>query len=117
MGASGEQADEESIVPFEYLFRIIRRRLAIILVSVVLLTGFVVGFDLFRMPVYEAFHKCTDWAKADNGQFGGSGMGLQAAYLYDARPLKAAALLRRLSRNWICRYPEAFLENLSAEGY
>jgi capsular polysaccharide biosynthesis protein len=117
MGASGEQADEESIVPFEYLFRIIRRRLALILVSVVLLTGFVVGFDLFRMPVYEASINVLIGQKQITDNLAGQEMGLQQLTLTMAEAVES----RRVAEATIQKLdlqisPEEFLKNLSAEG-
>jgi non-specific protein-tyrosine kinase len=111
---------EEAVPPAE-LLRVVRKRLWVVALTAVVLTGFIVGFDLIRAPVYEASIKVLvrqhvpSGGPVDPGGLQGEVMGLQqltqtVVEAADTRPV-AEAVVRQLGLH---TSPDNVLANLSA---
>ncbi len=103
---SSENSREEYVVSIRDLLGVIWRRLWVILLVAVLLTGAVVGLDLLRTPTYEAKIQILVGQKQESGvpgSLGGDVMGLQQitqtmAQAVPTRPV-AEAVIDRLNLN------------------
>lgn len=99
-GASVGDMQDESVISIKDLLAVLWRRLWIILLVMVVLTGTVVGLDLLRAPTYEASIKILVGQEIERGEFsdlGGDVFGLQqltqsVAVAIPTRPVAEAAI-------------------------
>lgn len=114
-----EAGERAYVLPVDYIFLVLRRRLWIILLSAVLLAGGAIGVGLLQTPLYEASIKILVGQESQNDQpsnLGGDVQGLQQltqtmAEAVDSRPV-AEAVIEDL--NLRTDYRE-FSENLIVE--
>jgi capsular polysaccharide biosynthesis protein len=92
-GAPSENTQDEYSVSIRDLLEVLQRRVLTIILVMVVLTGAVVGFDLWRTPTYEATIKImVGQLQKDPGQLGSDAQGLQIltgtmAEVVDTRPV------------------------------
>jgi len=115
-----EASQDEYMLSFGNLFRVVWKRLWVIMLVTVLLTGAAVGYSLGQTPIYEASIKILVGQEQRTSeapsQLGSDVQGLQQLTLtvseaVGTRPV-AEAVIERLNLGLT---PEEFLENLSVE--
>src|SRR5215217_8245177 len=93
-------AESEHVLPLKGIIRVVRRRLWVIALVVIVLTGITVGFTLMQTPTYEASTKILVGQKRETGDptnLGSDVEGLQQltrtlAEAVSSRPLAEAVI-------------------------
>ncbi|CAN5758294.1 hypothetical protein BH23ACT11_BH23ACT11_28080 [soil metagenome] len=116
---TAEASEEEYVISLGELLQVLWKRIWVVLLMAIVLTGAAVGFSLGQTPKYEASIKILVGQEQSNGtpsQLGSDVQGLQqltqtVADLVDTRPV-AEAVIDRLG---LQANPSGFLENLTVE--